>query len=485
MAAVGRTAVALPPHACGAGVPSAVAATSCLDLDAAKAAGARRRTATPGAPAVRRGPAEPVSAEGLALWDYLEKRQMNRQVQATTQNKRLTARPALDRLRLLRLAFFVLGAVCIAAGTLMLLLREAASRADRIAVFRGFLETFKHLQTLPLPVDHQGPPPPHLRATWLPQALISKPREFKLDRMEVPLTQDVLSDSHDIDDELLLPVQSSRPSESDEPRRSIVYRTSVELADLVVRAEEGPLAAVSSSGDDGDIMQEHVGTLAVHLPDGRLLLQHQLALFRWLPGGSDGGGQKGIAARLCYAVRPDGGPWDGALVSDCEHGHRSPLYVPVGSVVVNETAKLEIVLRGRMDAYVHASEVTRGCSNCFGYPLGRGGKQGIQALSCGERSRATEGRGGWAQMAAYFEPDPIPGRCFGRPWRRKYAIGLSLLGIGCGLLALALAAAARPRAATETASLVFGLLAAMLLFAAFLASVGIFGALRRAILRLL
>ncbi|CAE8581371.1 unnamed protein product, partial [Polarella glacialis] len=119
------------------------------------------------------------------------------------------------------------------------------------------------------------------------------------------------------------------------------------------------------------------GTLEIWLPDGRLLLRHTLEPVRWLPASSRSP-QRGpaecaavhgtfdaetarcseqhILARLCYAVQPDGGPWDGKLVSDCEYGHRSPVYVPLADHLAR--GDMEVILRGRMDPYVYASEVT-------------------------------------------------------------------------------------------------------------------------------
>merc|ERR1719323_1067145 len=113
------------------------------------------------------------------------------------------------------------------------------------------------------------------------------------------------------------------------------------------------------------------GTLRVFLPGGRLLLQHAVEPVRWLPlrqgfralegfqaCGAQGGVFDGVTgrcnkahavARLCYAVSPDAGPWDGALVSDCEHAHRSPLYQPLERRRSAEE-KVEIILRSRMDA---------------------------------------------------------------------------------------------------------------------------------------
>lgn len=399
-------------------------------------AGARRRTATPGAAALRRAP-----RPGLALETTAAQAPAPRAVPPAPAVATCAVRAAQGPVAS---AALLAAAALLALGALLLLLQEPpGGRAERIAVFRELLRSTAAL-ALPLPVDLRGPPPGELLASWAPVTLAAPALELPLRLLEVPLTAAVLGDVPDADDELPLPLAGGgggRGAPPPEARRSLLYRGQV------------PRRLLNGSR----------GTLQVLLPGGRLLLRHQLELERWLGPGAE----RHVLARLCYALRPEAGPWDGALTSDCERGQRSPLYLPAAVA----PQLLELVLRGRMDAYVHASEVTQGCSSCFGRPYGDQGPRG-PAAACAAQPRATDLA---APLRTLLEPTPSAGRCFGRPRRQRQALGLALLGLA--LLCFGLAARGRGRAAPA-----LGASAALLFAAASGVHVGFVGAWRRTLL---
>lgn len=319
-------------------------------------------------------------------------------------------------------------------------------RAERIAVFRQFMRnTGEPTGPLPPSLQHQAPPP-QLRASWSPGSQGSKKIDFHLDRFEVLLTSALLSDDIDIDDMLPLPIleiNGSLPARhhgGDEwtevlpstARRSVLYRAALPAESFwALRGTTG-----SNTMDDGT-----PGTLEVWLPDGQRLLQHVFQPTRWLPARRQGKMLQGAACeaagaaldpeqgwcserhgvkRLCYALYNDG------AATDCEHGHRSPVYVPLGTHDGSRGEHIELVLRGRMDAYVYASETTGGCSNCLGRPYGQAHGTGAELFACGDDIMSSRS----------FQPGQ---RCFGDPPRIAQALGLANLGLAFAQLSLAAA----------------------------------------------
>lgn len=466
----------------------AVAACTSLTPPCSAVLNARRRTATPGPAALKHSAVARAPTSHGILAGPVRAAQASRRVPPQVASSQQLG----FRLLVIRVLWLLIAGSLLLVGVLLLVVGPVdGTRSGRIAVFREFLRR-PSLLTLPLPVDFPGPLPPQLRAAWSLEALAAKPSTIYLDRLEVPLTGLVLSDEHDIDDEIPLPIEHAEGGGTmqtilKESRRSMLYRASVPFKVLLANGDEGTAEASNITTLDEDVLQGQTGTLAVYLPDGRLLLQHTLDIVRLLPAGQH------ILVRLCYAVRPDGGPWDGALVSDCEYGHRSPLYMPVSGPNRAAEGTVEIVLRGRMDAYVHASEVTRGCSNCFGRPYGDGGKTGLEVLACGGAPHLQNGGHLGAHVWGIFRPKPIPGRCFGRPQRHTQAVGLMSLSLGVGCLALCLACPSSLAEFVESAGcrerhvplvlvqkLLLGL-AAGLALAALAAGMGLGGALQRAV----
>jgi len=385
-------------------------------------------------------------------------------------------------------------------------------RAHRIAMFREFLRRSSPVP-LPLPASYHREPPGWLRATWTPAGLAPRPFEFHLEFVEVLLTAAVLGDSHDVDDKVLLPISGEEAEAAQvggtkprrlgdthglpkSSRRSWIYRTAVPAKEFCNVAKNNDNSTVS--GTSVEELEGSAGVLEVWLPDNNLLLQHVLQPVRWLPA-PGALSQEGICiapsgtlgretdqcsalhlvVRLCYALSPEGGPWDGAAVPECEYGHRSPVYLPVAS----SGGQVEIILRSQIDAYVHASMITHGCSNCYGRPYGKAGPVGVESRACGGQLQ----RSLWHRL---FEADPSQGHCFGSPPRYAQAGGLAMLALGTGILALsALAddAAAtrspdgRAKSNLRAAKLWMSGVGALLLIAAMLAHLGLFGVLSRAV----
>lgn len=404
--------------------------------------GARRRTGTPG-PAVQKPnsagpsqestsrrelpprrpahlpPVDPLLAGGTEkVVDRIPK------PKATGGSSQQQARPFLWALALfvglLGLGFLGLG--------LGIWQRQGQSRAERIGVFRELLRRTP-LPALPLPTELLQQPPAKLLASWrLPSPLdaefMLQEHDFELSLLEVPLSPELLSDRVDEDDERPLPIHQGREATMDyqqdlpsELRRSRLYRASVPADRLL------PNEVLHGTSSNISLEEGLAGLLEVYLPDGRLLLRHTLETLRWKQTAAQGVDQHALA-RLCYALPPDDGPWDGALVSDCEHGRGNPVYLPRERFTQEGGREIEVVLRGRMDPYVHASEVTRGCTNCFGKAYGNVVRSD-PALSCG-RDKAP---GAIQWMLSWIDPTSGPGHCFGLPLRRFQAQGFFFLSL--------------------------------------------------------
>lgn len=413
--------------------------------------GARQRTATPTVPVARRRPAaqqsdsQPVvprqEAPGLGA----------RPPPSAAKTPAGKSRWRMLLLPPLRLSFLVtlLGfAAFLFKDGARLLVQGLAddSRAQRIAVFREFLRR-SSAPAVPLPLHLRGQPPPlQLRAAWTPGSTATERLDFHLDLLEVPLTIAVLGDHQDPDDEVQLPVADGNETQPDggaeledlsqASRRSVLYRAAIPAKTF--------WASHGASAGAVDVEDSPPGRLEVWLPDGRPLLQHVFQPVRWLSAKS---GEKPLqaaeceaaggaldplqgwcsephgVARLCYALPPEGGPYDGTVVPDCEHGHRSPVYLPLRGRNGQRGERVEVVLRGRMDAYVLASETTQGCSNCLGRPYGSGAATGAELFACGG--------GAWGL--------PAGNGCFGSPPRLAQASGLAHLGFACVALGLSAA----------------------------------------------
>lgn len=376
-------------------------------------AGARRRTTTPGAPT-----------------DRMNRTGGGRVVMAPSSMPAAEAGAGEPRVQAAgRLGLIVLGACFAAAGLLFLADGLGAdARSERLAVFREFLWRAEAAPPLPLPAALQTQPPEVLRASWQPGGG-GRVTEFQLGLLEVPFTADVLGDAQDPDDEAgLLPSVNS----AEGAWRSKLYRAVVPVGDLWLAGLDPADHRLATSGGPG--------VLRILLPDGSVFLEHTFEPLRSLPvcrQGSDRSscGGLSVAARLCYALPAGDGPWNGAVTFDCEHSHRSPVYVPLQRHRQHHRGDVEIILRSRMDVYVHASEVTRGCSNCQGYPYGSEDQVGTDALACGSLSKPAEHR-----MPSHIL-DFLLGKypCFGHPVRRLRAAGLSLLALACFSFALVVA----------------------------------------------
>lgn len=136
-----------------------------------------------------------------------------------------------------------------------------------------------------------------------------------------------------------------------------------------------------------------------------------------------------VLVRICYALPPEDGPFDGSIVPDCEYQHNSLTYIPLAEATA-VGSEVEIVVRGRFDAYVHAGEVTRGCSNCYGKPYGMAGLRGFESHTCNK-----------VEFDAMFGlyhllKSSVDSSCFGLPRRRIQAIGLAFSGFGMTFLGM-------------------------------------------------
>lgn len=260
----------------------------------------------------------------------------------------------------------------------------------------------------------------------------------------------MLSDSHDVDDLMPLPGSGSLADLADLPIAAAAKVSRFYLGTLPASEVSG--ASRERRADQIWEVDEQVAQLQVSLPDGRVLLRHNLEALRWLPSTrgsqsrvscSAAGGhwdadlercsERHVVARLCYAISQEGVVQDGALASDCEFGQRSPVYVPMRGR--SGLSEVQILIRSRSDAYVLASEVTKGCSNCFGSALGQAKSSGLALHACGTRPGPVS-PGVWRR---FFDPRPAAKNCFGVPRRFPVAAGFGLLAAAAGLLSVALA----------------------------------------------
>eukprot|EP00811_Abedinium_folium_P031708 NODE_5181_length_1800_cov_4.056784.p1 GENE.NODE_5181_length_1800_cov_4.056784~~NODE_5181_length_1800_cov_4.056784.p1 ORF type:complete len:519 (-),score=117.10 NODE_5181_length_1800_cov_4.056784:165-1721(-) len=328
-------------------------------------------------------------------------------------------------------------ALCAVLVGIALLLKED-TRAQRIALFRTLLK-----RTEPaLPPRYWQLPPEQLRATWVTGAVFQHTFEFNLSLHVVPLSETVLSARAHAGDVLPMPWLPLGDA-ADEVLHGIpegaltsrFYRAVVPLSELLPPAY---------SATDGVLAAHETAMLEVFLPDDSKLLYHEVELVRWRhpqtrapasqtcqASGADSSSciERHVIARLCYALPSEGAPWHGAGVSDCEYGASSPAYAPLP---LPNAGEVEVLVRGSMDAYRHASMVTKGCSSCHGRLLGEAGPTGSEGLAC---SRAPEALPSGA-LAYVLDPLFLPGWCFGQPGCHMRAAAFTLLGIGFALLAL-------------------------------------------------
>lgn len=293
------------------------------------------------------------------------------------------------------------------------------TRARQIAVFREFLRR-PSSGLPPLPSRFHGRPPNQLRASWTPGFAAARAFNFNLDILEVPLTADVLADKTDVDDEAPLSafgVNGTSINEVEDAQRSVLYRAVV----------PGKIFWAGTEGNN-EKLDVGAGTLEVWLPDSQLLLRHKFEPVRWRPAALAKDSNWIGVARLCYALSEDveKAHVDGATAGDCEYQQRSPVYGSLGVDGGSLSGGVEVVLRSATDAYVRASEITRGCSNCQGRPYGPGGVIGAKLWACGHTAAA------WTSVTWQLNSR----HCFGPPARHTQANGLALLGLGVAALAV-------------------------------------------------
>mmetsp|Transcript_118487 Transcript_118487/g.205795 ORF Transcript_118487/g.205795 Transcript_118487/m.205795 type:complete len:514 (-) Transcript_118487:92-1633(-) len=320
-------------------------------------------------------------------------------------------------------SLMILATVMLFAGVLFLARSVTDTlRSQHIAIFREFLRRASS-NALPLPERFHGDPPKQLRATWTPGTAPAVPFQFQLGIMEVPLTADVLGDHVDADDEAQLPVVGVNATDFgdlEDAKRSVLYRV-VLPGQALWAGVRGKVATKI----DTEMLDTVPGTLEVWLPNSKLLLRHTFEPVRWQPASPSPRSEWSGVARLCYVLPPEDGPWDGAKTEDCEYGHRLPVYAPLNLHAGPLKGGVEVVLRSNMDAYVGASEITRGCSNCHGRPYGAGKEPGTRILACGHLALHNS--------AATSPP------CFGQPAKHIKAKGLALLGLGVAMVAVSMA----------------------------------------------
>lgn len=324
------------------------------------------------------------------------------------------------------------------SGLLILVLGdiEANRRAEHIAIFHQLLSQSD--SSLPLPEGLARNPPTNIEASWevsvqlengLEVKTFHEPFKFDLSLTEVNVSSSVLGDIGDAEDPLPLFFAARNASANDKQSQSIptsrFYRAVIPLNTL--------LRAVESKSQLRPEIAVPTAKLTLR-SNNELLMVHRLEPFRWLPTNdaasakcrSLGGNfddstqrcsQRHVLVRLCYAVSTEQTPWDSSLVSGCEYDHRSPQYVPMAKTDTN--LMLEVILRRRTDPYLLASEVTRGCSNCHGKPLGEAGIPGRDSFACSKVSGSS-----------FSARTALSSYCFGIPRRWSLVAGIALLGVG-------------------------------------------------------
>jgi hypothetical protein len=328
------------------------------------------------------------------------------------------------------------------------------TRTHNLAVLRDIILGLRHVDSinfasLPLPAEYRDKPPDSLRTSWAANAGGRSPYEFELRRFTIPLTNKMMSDNGDPDDAHKL---FGDASASGDQVSSTLYRAEVPFQSLLPPSCDPDSWRLELA----DACNNPRGVLRVWLPNGRVHLWHDLDLVKWHPtkineetlaGCQAASGiwiphdagiasheqtlqgfcsQRRLLARLCYAVHPDDAT-DGSGAFDCEFGHRSPLYEAPSLHDTNRT--VEIILRARNDIYVRMSQVTSGCSSCFGYAYGENDTS-TSRLACGAGAEA------WKPWHI-FDPKPSPGNCLGLPPRYGQASGCLLVSVGLGLLLVA------------------------------------------------
>eukprot|EP00927_Polykrikos_kofoidii_P005271 TRINITY_DN12096_c0_g6_i1.p1 TRINITY_DN12096_c0_g6~~TRINITY_DN12096_c0_g6_i1.p1 ORF type:complete len:650 (+),score=71.33 TRINITY_DN12096_c0_g6_i1:88-1950(+) len=445
----------------------------------------RKRNATPreGERIFGNGDNRPCSSVGPAPGDAVrdDSRSSESTEHVSSGGKGLRRRGGGCLKRLLSPFALFFGLVLVLKGALLLQRGLADdTRARRIQVFQELINQNVEF-SMPVPVVSW------LRASWALRGHADENASsvtFRLQLEEVPLSPRVVSDSDHPDDEMRLPFGSNVPAAGEtrldgttpvvtDSLRSLIFRGSVPLTTLLSAANVTRLQR---------IVQPTI--LRVWLPDGRFLLMDTPVLIRDLYDGPEPRQQ--FAARFCYAVAPinrnsssssstfEGGDWHSAVPAprDCEYtGVLSSSKWNFGTYVLADTdeesisaeRRVEIVVRSISDPYIHASEVTAGCSNCYGHPYGDQGPTGLEAHACHaaphvdtslyllDRYPRLQGILQAPPLTRWiFSSFPGVGRCFGQPPRRVQAVALLFISSGCVLLALIW----QPRLVWAAASLV-------------------------------
>jgi len=318
-------------------------------------------------------------------------------------------------------------------------------RQERIATFREYMRlAATETQQLPLPKQEhlRDERPQFLTADW---ATGSDSVQMNMSLVEVPLSQAVINDQFHADDGQknkkllngLLEIEGgctagSTKCTKDMTVTSSFYRALVHRNMLPYHGPDVPIE------------------LKVFLPNGDTVLQHTFPPVKWLPAPEQDGSQwtrskceevfgtfdatksrcltRHGVARLCYAVPPGSGPWQGALVSGCEYKTRSPVYVMVAMDKDPAKDAVEILLHNEKDPHIKLSEVTKGCTNCLGRPLGASGPLGTNSLACGG-SPDVQVTSSLTRLGLANSPS----RCFGQPDRREKVEGLIMLALATSL----------------------------------------------------
>lgn len=169
------------------------------------------------------------------------------------------------------------------------------------------------------------------------------------------------------------------------------------------------------------------------------LWHSSVELLRWRPTWFAEGDrlQPHLFARLCVAAPSSSKPWRSDEVAACEAFGDITQYLPRSALSADSL--VEIVLRSRVDPYVVASHLTRGCSNCHGRPYGKS-LDGENATVSVDLCPSHAARG---LLVQFVETWPWhEEHCFARPRRSFLVAGLALLG-ACTTVACAEAVLSR------------------------------------------
>jgi len=276
---------------------------------------------------------------------------------------------------------------------------------------------------LPLPKE-TAEPPSRLEATWtLPSGEVEP---FGLHFHVIPLTGEVVGDAPAEGDSPALPLSGLAHLDAHEDslpeawRFSRFYRAVVPLRRLLL-AEL--LSASEANLTENFLVNVPVANLEVQL-FGETLWHSSVELLRWRRTWAVEGDrlQPHLFARLCVAAPSSSNPWRPDEVAACEAFGDVAQYLPRSALSADSL--VEIVLRSRVDPYVVASHLTRGCSNCHGRPYGQsldGENATVSVDLCQSDARGL--------LVQFVEIWPWhEEHCFARPRRSFLVAGLALLG---------------------------------------------------------